>query len=161
MARAGAGGRSACAAPYARSARASRIRRRSEGRECPACCRILVSGTAWALARTRWGLRVRMTGEAPEAAATAGVPVERIRLQTMLLSGPFCGLGGGYLSLDYVSLFARGMTDERGLIALAAIFFARGRPFETTAVAVLFGAVTARRRRACRRSRAQLCNCSR
>src|SRR5579872_6710996 len=61
----------------------------------------------------------------------------------MLLSGLFCGLGGAYLSLDYVSLFSRQMTNERGLIALAAIFFAKGRPFGTLAVAVLFGLATA------------------
>ena len=104
---------------------------------------LLVPVTAWVLARTRWGLRVRMTGEAEDAAAASGVAVGRLKLQTMLLSGLFCGLGGSYLSLDYVSLFSRQMTDERGLIALAAIFFARGRPFGTAAVAVLFGAATA------------------
>ena len=104
---------------------------------------LLVPITAWVLARTRWGLRVRMTGEAEDAAASAGVAVGRLKLQTMLLSGLFCGLAGSYLSLDYVSLFSRQMTNERGLIALAAIFFARGRPFGTAAVAVLFGAATA------------------
>jgi general nucleoside transport system permease protein len=35
------------------------------------------------------------------------------------------------------------MTNERGLIALAAIFFARGRPYLTALVATLFGAATA------------------
>jgi ABC-type uncharacterized transport system permease subunit len=104
---------------------------------------LLVPAVAWVLARTRWGLRVRMTGEAEEAALSAGVAVARLRLQTMLLSGLFCGLGGAYLSLDYVTLFSRQMTNERGLIALAAIFFARGRPFGTAGVAVLFGAATA------------------
>ena len=48
--------------------------------------------------------------------------VERIKLQTMLLSGVFCGLAGAYLSLGYVSLFANKMTNERGLIALAAVW---------------------------------------
>lgn len=103
----------------------------------------LVPAVAWVLARTRWGLRVRMAGEAEDAVAAAGVAVGRLKLQTMLLSGLFCGLAGSYLSLDYVSLFSRGMTNERGLIALAAIFFARGRPFGTAAVAVLFGLATA------------------
>ncbi len=103
----------------------------------------LVPVVAWVLARTRWGLRVRMTGEAEEAVAAAGIATGRLKLQTMLLSGVFCGLAGSYLSLDYVSLFSRGMTNERGLIALAAIFFARGRPFGTAAVAVLFGLATA------------------
>jgi ABC-type uncharacterized transport system permease subunit len=104
---------------------------------------LLVPVVAWVLAHTRWGLRVRITGEAEDAAAAAGVATARLKLQTMLLSGLFCGLGGAYLSLDYVTLFSRGMTNERGLIALAAIFFARGRPFGTAAVAVLFGAATA------------------
>ena len=35
------------------------------------------------------------------------------------------------------------MTNERGLIALAAIFFAKGNPYGTAAVALLFGAATA------------------
>ena len=61
----------------------------------------------------------------------------------MAVSGVFCGLAGAYLSLGYVSLFARQMNDERGLIALAAIFFAKGRPFSTAAVALMFGAATA------------------
>ena len=103
----------------------------------------LVPAVAWLLYRTRWGLRVRMTGEAEDAAAAAGVPTGRLKLQTLLLSGLCCGLAGSYLSLDYVSLFSRQMTNERGLIALAAIFFAKGRPFGTLAVAVLFGLATA------------------
>jgi general nucleoside transport system permease protein len=97
----------------------------------------------WTLYRTRWGLRVRMIGEAEDAALSAGVPVERIKLETMMISGLFCGLAGASLSLGYVSLFARQMNDERGLIALAAIFFAKGRPFSTTAVALMFGVATA------------------
>lgn len=98
---------------------------------------------AWALYKTRWGLRVRMVGEAPEAAAAAGVKVTSLKFQTMLLSGVLCGFGGAYLSLAYVSLFANQMTAERGLIALAAIFFAKGRPFSTALVALLFGLATA------------------
>jgi ABC-type uncharacterized transport system permease subunit len=104
---------------------------------------IMVPIVAWFLYRTQWGLRVRMVGEAPEAAATAGIKVDRIKFQTMLISGAFCGLGGAYLSLGYVSLFANQMTNERGLIALAAIFFAKGRPYLTAVVALLFGTATA------------------
>ncbi|MCB1487993.1 MAG: ABC transporter permease, partial [Bauldia sp.] len=37
---------------------------------------------AWFLYRTRWGLRVRVVGEAEDAALAAGVNVERIKLQT-------------------------------------------------------------------------------
>jgi len=102
-----------------------------------------VPAVAFFLYRTRWGLRVRIVGEAEDAAATAGVNVNRLKFQTMLWSGVFCGLAGAYLSLGYVSLFAKQMTNERGLIALAAIFFANGNPYWTAAVALLFGTATA------------------
>lgn len=98
---------------------------------------------AWFLYRTRWGLRVRVVGEAEDAAAAAGIRVGRIKFETMLLSGLFCGLAGAYLSLGYVSLFSKQMTNERGLIALAAIFFAKGNPYWTALVALLFGTATA------------------
>jgi ABC-type uncharacterized transport system permease subunit len=104
---------------------------------------IFVPVVAWCLYQTRWGLRLRVVGEAPEAAAAAGVNVDRVKFQAMLLSGFFCGFAGAYLSLAYVSLFANKMTNERGLIALAAIFFARGNPYLTALVAVLFGTATA------------------
>jgi len=104
---------------------------------------LLVPVVAFFLYRTRWGLRVRVVGEAEDAAAAAGVNVYAIKFETMLLSGLFCGLAGAYLSLGYVSLFAKQMTNERGLIALAAIFFANGNPYWTAAVALLFGAATA------------------
>lgn len=98
---------------------------------------------AWCLYRTKWGLRLRVVGEAPDAAAAAGIDVDRVKFQAMLLSGLFCAFAGAYLSLAYVSLFARQMTNERGLIALAAIFFARGNPYLTALVALLFGTATA------------------
>lgn len=95
------------------------------------------------LYKTKWGLRVRAVGESPDAAAALGINVFSIKMQTVILSGLFCGLGGAYLSLDYVSLFSRDMTADRGLIALAAIFFAKGDPFKTVAVTILFGSAQA------------------
>jgi len=96
--------------------------------------------TAFILFRTRWGLHVRAAGENPEAAEVVGVNVFWIRMQTIWLSGAFCGIAGAYLSLVYVGSFSRDMTADRGLIALAAIFFARGKPYVMLIVAVLFGA---------------------
>jgi len=94
---------------------------------------------AWFLYKTRWGLRVRIVGEAEDAAKAAGVSVNRIKVQAMLACGFFCGLGGAYLSLAYVSLFSRNMTNDRGFIAIAAIIFARGNPWLTALIALLFG----------------------
>lgn len=95
------------------------------------------------LFKTQWGLRVRIVGEAEAAAAAAGVNVDLIKIQSMLACGFFCGLAGAYLSLGYVSLFAKQMTNDRGLIAIAAIIFAKGNPYATAVVAMLFGLSTA------------------
>ena len=104
---------------------------------------LAIPAVHWMLYRTRWGLRVRVVGEAEASAAAAGINVDRIKVETMLASGLFCGLAGAYLSLGYVSLFARQMTNDRGLIAIAAIIFAKGNPYATAIIALLFGAATA------------------
>ncbi|OJY72083.1 MULTISPECIES: ABC transporter permease [unclassified Rhizobium] len=104
---------------------------------------LAVPAVYWVLYKTRWGLRVRVVGEAEAAAAAAGVNVDRIKIETMLASGFFCGLAGAYLSLGYVSLFAKQMTNDRGLIAIAAIIFAKGNPFATAVIALLFGLASA------------------
>jgi general nucleoside transport system permease protein len=104
---------------------------------------LLVPVVAWLLYKTQWGLRVRFVGESEGAAAAAGVRVDLIKIQTMLASGFFCGLAGAYLSLGYVSLFSNQMTNDRGLIAIAAIMFAKGRPYPTAFVALLFGTASA------------------
>ena len=101
---------------------------------------ILTPIISFVLYRTKWGLHVRAVGESPDAAASLGINVFAIKMETVILSGLFCGLAGAYLSLDYVSLFSRDMTADRGLIALAAIFFAKGDPLRTVAVTLLFGA---------------------
>lgn len=98
---------------------------------------------SYALYRTKWGLRIRATGENAESAASVGLNTFSLKMQTVILSGLFCGLAGAYLSLGYVTLFSRDMNADRGLTALAAIFFARGNPAVAMVVAMLFGAAQA------------------
>jgi general nucleoside transport system permease protein len=99
----------------------------------------LVPVTAWVLRRTRFGLHLRAAGENPEAAATAGLSVVRIRYAAVLLSGALAALGGAYLSIGQSSLFVRNMTAGRGFIALAALIFGRWRPLPTLGACLLFG----------------------
>lgn len=94
---------------------------------------------AWLLARTRFGLRVRAVGEAPEAASTAGISVARVRWLAVLGSGALAGLGGAYLALDQHK-FSTGMTAGRGFIALAAVIFGRWDPLRTAGACLLFAA---------------------
>ena len=93
----------------------------------------------WVIWHTRFGLRVRAVGEAPEAADTAGVSVLRTRYAAILISGVLCGLAGSLLLLAGSGQFVDNMTAGRGYIALAALIFARWRPVATLGSCLLFG----------------------
>jgi simple sugar transport system permease protein len=84
-------------------------------------------------------LRVRAVGEHPQAAASLGVPVARVRWQAVLGSGALAALGGAYLSLDQHQ-FVANMTGQRGYIALAAVIFGRWQPLRVGAACLLFAA---------------------
>ena len=92
---------------------------------------------AWVLYRTPFGLRARAVGEKPEAAATLGVAVTRLRLQGLLIAGSLASLGGAYLALDQHQ-FSDSMTAGRGFIALAAVIFGRWEPVRVAVACVLF-----------------------
>jgi general nucleoside transport system permease protein len=103
----------------------------------------LVPLTWVVLARTRLGLALRATGEAPAAAASLGIAVARIRVGAILVASALAGAGGGYLSLAYSNTFVEGMSAGRGFIALAIVVFGRWRPLGMLAGALLFGAASA------------------
>lgn len=103
----------------------------------------LVPASAWLLYRTRFGLRLRAVGENPAAVDTAGVSVIGIRFAAVAICGVLCGLAGTYLATALSAGFGREMTAGKGFIALAALIFAKWRPWYALASCMLFGLLEA------------------
>ena len=98
--------------------------------------------TAFVMAKTRFGLRLRAVGENPAAVDTAGVSVAGLRYAAVLIGGVLCGLGGAYLAVALSAGFIPNMTAGKGFIALAALIFARWRPLRRSAPASCSGSST-------------------
>ena len=95
--------------------------------------------TWWVLFRTRFGLRLRAVGENPGAVDTAGISVVRLRYQAVIITGLLCGIAGAYLATGMAAGFIRDMTAGKGFIALAALIFAKWRPWPALWACLLFG----------------------
>lgn len=105
---------------------------------------ILAVPLSWyVLFRTRFGLRLRAVGENPGAVDTAGISVTRLRYAGVLICGLLCGLAGAYLSTGLAAGFVKDMTAGRGFIALAALIFAKWRPWHALGACLLFGLLEA------------------
>ncbi|MBA3917255.1 MAG: ABC transporter permease [Gemmatimonas sp.] len=100
---------------------------------------VTLPALGWVLYRTPFGLRVRAIGEKPEAAASLGVNVMRLRVLGLYIAGAMAALGGAYLALDQHQ-FTDGMTAGRGFIALAAVIFGRWQPARVAVACLLFAA---------------------
>jgi ABC-type uncharacterized transport system permease subunit len=103
---------------------------------------VAVGVVAWALYRTRWGLRLRAVGEHPQAADTVGIKVNPTRFWNLLLAGAIAGIGGAYFTLVSVPTFTKDMTAGLGFIALAAVIFGGWDPIRAALAALLFGFAT-------------------
>ena len=100
---------------------------------------LLVPVSWWVLYRTRFGLRLRAVGENPASVDTAGVSVVRLRFIAVMITGVLCGLAGAYMATGLQAGFGREMTAGSGYIALAALIFAKWRPWYCLWATLLFG----------------------
>ena len=93
------------------------------------------------LYRTVWGLRLRSVGRFPLAAETAGIKVNQMKYSVMAISGIFGGIAGAHLSIGYSQMFIENMTNGRGFMGVAAMFFGGANPLLAWVGALLFGFV--------------------
>lgn len=91
------------------------------------------------LKKTRIGLRIKSVGENPNAAESVGISVRKIRTISFLISGVFCGFAGAFMSMGYVSWFARDMIAGRGFISMSATNISNASPLISMLAAMMFG----------------------
>jgi simple sugar transport system permease protein len=99
---------------------------------------------AWFMLYKRpWGLRLRASGEHPQALASAGVNVIRIRYIAVLVSGCLAGIAGACIVLTQDIQYTVSTINGKGFIALAALSFGRWLPLGILGSSLLFGASSA------------------
>ncbi len=100
---------------------------------------LMVPFVGWFVWRTKFGLRLRSSGERPSAADSLGVNVVRVRYLAVAMSGALAGLGGALLVLNNNGGYQEGQTANRGFLGLAALIFGNWRPSGVLGGAALFG----------------------
>ena len=92
------------------------------------------------LYKNRFGLRLMACGEHPQAAASVGISVYKMRWCGVLITGALAGLGGLCYILAGVSIwkFENGVAGF-GFLALAVMIFGSWKPYRIALAALLFG----------------------
>lgn len=90
--------------------------------------------------KTRFGLRLQACGEYPQAAASVGIDVYKMRWSGVLISGLLGGLGGIVYIMAGVSewKFENGVAGF-GFLAMAVMIFGQYKPLRIGVSALLFG----------------------
>jgi general nucleoside transport system permease protein len=96
----------------------------------------LVPVAAYLMARTPFGMRVRMLGFNREAARAAGVNAGRLALALMLISGGLAGLAGALQTLGVAERLDLGISQGYGFTAIVVALLGR-----LNAVGVLVAAI--------------------
>ncbi len=94
------------------------------------------------LKKTRFGLRLSACGENPEAAASAGVPVARIRYIGVIISGALGGLGGLIFVIPTSTNFSATVAGY-GFLALAVLILGQWKPGAVLLASLFFGVLKA------------------
>jgi simple sugar transport system permease protein len=103
----------------------------------------IVPVAALYLYRTRSGFSIRVVGQNPDAAAVARMPIDRLRLEAMLVSGGLCGLAGAIELMGVTGRLGRDFSPGWGYTAIPVALLGGLTPFGVLASAMFFGALAA------------------
>ena len=90
--------------------------------------------------KTPFGLQMRAIGDAPAAADSLGINVNRVRWIAVIISGILGGLGGASMSIGSLSTFQEGMIAGRGYLAWGVVTVGKWNPIGILLAGLLFGA---------------------
>ena len=106
----------------------------------PAWLAIILTIILWfVLYKTKLGLRLRSTGENPQAADTLGINVYKMRYIGVLTSGLMAGLGGAVFAQSISGNFSISTIVGQGFMALAAVIFGKWNPVGAMLSSLFFG----------------------
>ena len=91
------------------------------------------------LYKTRFGLRMRSCGENPQASASLGISVVKMRYAGTMISGALAGMGGFVYALTTANCSSTGEVAGFGFLALAVMIFGNWKPLNICGAALLFG----------------------
>ncbi|MBQ7602507.1 MAG: ABC transporter permease [Lachnospiraceae bacterium] len=99
---------------------------------------VFIALSIW-IYKTKTGMRMRSCGEHPQAAASVGINVFKMRYLGTMISGALAGLGG----YAYIATVANGTAEASvggmGFLALAIMIFGNWKPLGIALGAILFG----------------------
>lgn len=99
-------------------------------------------GAHWVLARTAFGLRLRTLGASAKAARHMGLPVGRLTVAALLLSGALAGLAGGVDILGVQGGVRADWNPAYGLTTVPVVLLARLNGYAAALVAALLAALS-------------------
>lgn len=102
-------------------------------------CIIIFIVLSIVLYKTRFGLRLRACGENPQAAASLGINVVKMRYAGVTISGALAGMGGFVYAMTTANCSSNGDVAGFGFLALAVMIFGNWKPLNVAGGALLFG----------------------
>ena len=88
---------------------------------------------------TKWGLKVRASGESMRSALSFGIDLIGLRFAVLAAAGAILGIAGSVVGVGIVGTFDTTIVGGRGFIALAVVMLGGWRPLGALAASLVFG----------------------